>query len=146
MEIRSLERQIRRTVPHECATSRLKTRGFTLIELLIAVAVFAVVATTVYTRSGDSIRQLGALEERTLALWLAENELAMLRISRGNVDTPLPTGTNARQVTMGGREWRVEVRISDTTNPLLRRADVQVAHAESPTASLGSMTGFVGRY
>ena len=121
-------------------------RGFTLIELLIAVAVFAVVATTVYTRSGDSIRQLGALEERTLALWLAENELATLRVSRSNTDVPTPTGTNARQVTMGGRDWRVEVKISDTTNPLLRRADIGVARATTPDASLESLSGFIGRY
>jgi len=121
-------------------------RGFTLIELLIAVAVFAVVAITVYTRSGDTIRQLGALEERTLALWLAENELAMLRISRANTDAAIPTGDVARQVTMGGRDWRVEVRTSDTTSPLLRRADVTVALADAPSTPLQSLTGFVGRY
>ncbi len=125
---------------------RVEQRGFTLIELLIAVVVFAVVATTVYTRLGDSIRQLGALEERTLALWLAENELAMLRVARANVDAPIPTGTNTRERTMGGREWRLEVKISDTTNPLLRRADIGVARADNPEASLESLTGFVGRY
>jgi general secretion pathway protein I len=127
-------------------TQLFKQGGFTLIELLIAVVVFAVVATTVYTRSGDSIRQLGALEERTLALWLAENELAMMRVARANADAPIPTGTTTRDVTMAGRDWRVEVKISDTTNPLLRRADIGVARADKPEASLESLTGFVGRY
>jgi len=121
-------------------------RGFTLIELLIAVAIFAVVAVTVYTRSGDSIRQVGALEERTLALWVAENELATLRISRANSDTPMPTGTVDRQVTMGGRDWRVEVRVSETVNPWLRRADIGVSQAGTPESSLESLTGFIGRY
>ena len=138
--------QLRRSVPHERTTPRVKARGFTLIELLIAVAIFAVVALTVYTRSGDSIRQLGALEERTLALWVAENELTALRMSRLNSDAPMPTGTVDRQVTMGGRDWRVEVRISDTVNPFLRRADIDVAHSETPEASLESLTGFIGRY
>ena len=124
----------------------MRQRGFTLIELLIAVAIFAVVAVTVYTRSGDSIRQLETLEERTLALWVAENELAALRVSRSNIDTPMPTGTVGRQVAMAGREWRVEVKVSDTTNPWLRRADVEVARAEAPDASLESLTGFIGRY
>jgi general secretion pathway protein I len=125
---------------------RLGQRGFTLIELLIAVAVFAVVALTVYTRSGDVLRQLGALEERTLAIWLAENELATLRMARSNVDSPMPTGKQSRQVMMGGRDWTVDVRISDTTHPWLRRADVDVAHAESPDAIVSSLTGFIGRY
>src|SRR4249920_527233 len=114
MEIQSVASQLGRPFPHERATKRVSERGFTLIELLIAVAIFAVVALTVYTRSGDAIRQLGALEERTLALWVAENELATLRIARANSDTPMPTGTTDRQVTMGGRDWSVEVRVSDT--------------------------------
>ncbi len=121
-------------------------RGFTLIELLIAVAVFAVVAVTVYTRSGDVIRQLGALEERTLALWVADNELATLRLARLNNDAPMPTGSSGQQVTMGGREWRVDVKIGETSNPLLRRADIEVAHAETPESPIQSLTGFIGRY
>jgi general secretion pathway protein I len=141
-----MARQLGRIVPHERATPRVTGRGFTLIELLIAVAVFAVVAITVYTRSGDSIRQLGTLEERTLALWVAENELAAIRVTRSSSDTPMPTGTVGRQVTMGGREWRVQVKVTDTSNPWLRRADIQVAHAETPDASLETLTGFVGRY
>jgi len=120
--------------------------GFTLIELVIAVAIFAVVATTVYTRSGDTIRQLGVLEERTLALWLAENEIAMLRISRMNTDADIPTNTITHQVEMGGREWRVEVRTSETSNPMLRRADITVARSETPTSPVQTLTGFVGRF
>lgn len=141
-----MARLLRRRLSNGRATSRVKQRGFTLIELLIAVAIFAIVATTVYTRSGDTIRQLGALEERTLALWLADNELAMLRISRMNTDTEIPTGTITHQVEMGGREWRVDVRTSETSNPMLRRADITVAHSETPGSPVQTMTGFVGRY
>jgi len=139
-------RLVRRRLPNDRTTPRVKQGGFTLIELVIAVAIFAVVATTVYTRSGDTIRQLGVLEERTLALWLAENEMAMLRISRMNTDAEIPTNTITHQVEMGGREWRVEVRTSETSNPMLRRAEVTVARSETPTTPVQTLTGFVGRF
>ena len=141
-----MARLVRRRLPNDRTTPRVKQGGFTLIELVIAVAIFAVVATTVYTRSGDTIRQLGVLEERTLALWLAENEMAMLRISRMNTDAEIPTNTITHQVEMGGREWRVEVRTSETSNPMLRRAEVTVARSETPTTPVQTLTGFVGRF
>ena len=146
MEVGTLARCVGRAFPNERATPHLNDRGFTLIELLIAVAVFAVVALTVYTRSGDALRQLGGLEERTLTTWLAENELTTLRLKRLNADSPMPTGKASRQVTMAGREWVVAVKVSDTTHPWLRRADVEVAHADSPDTAVSSLTGFIGRY
>jgi general secretion pathway protein I len=138
-------RVVGRSVAHQ-RRARLKPRGFTLIELLVAVAVFAVVAVAVYTRSGDALRQLGDLEERTLALWLAENQLAAMRIGRANTEQPMPTGNDTRQVSMAGRDWLVSTRITDTTHPWLRRADVRVTHVDDPDHSIAVLTGFVGRY
>jgi general secretion pathway protein I len=139
-------RCIGRARPNERTTARLKARGFTLIELLVAVAVFAVVAVTVYTRSGDALRQVGGLEERTLTTWIAEDQLVMLRLARLNVDSPMPTGKNQQWVTMAGRKWAVDVKITDTTHPWLRRADIDVSHAETPDVVITSLTGFIGRY
>ena len=83
-----------------------RAAGFTLLELLIAVAVFAVVATTVYTRSGDTLSQLQMLEERTVATWIAQNELAAARIRQRIEDEPMRLGTNSKELVMGGRDIR----------------------------------------
>ena len=130
------------------SASARRAGGFTLIELLIALAIFAIVATTVYTRSGDVIRQTSGLEERTLATWLADNELAQLRMSRLATNQPLATGSQSRQVVMSGRNWTVTDKIVDTTNPWLRRVDIQISpqdaqRTQEPTYTL---TGFIGRY
>ncbi|NJN51897.1 MAG: type II secretion system minor pseudopilin GspI [Gammaproteobacteria bacterium] len=123
-------------------------KGFTLIELLIALAVFAVVATTVYTRSGESIRQLSVMEERTLATWLADNELALLRMSRLDVDQPMPTGSDERRVVMAGRDWTVRNVIEATSHPWLRRVEVEVLlePERGETRTVHTHTGFLGRY
>ena len=74
------------------------SKGFTLLELLIAVAVFAVVAVTVYTRSGDTLVQLQMLEQRTLASWIAQNELALARIRQVDNPEAISIGSNSRTV------------------------------------------------
>jgi general secretion pathway protein I len=126
---------------------RARARGFTLIELLIALAIFAIVATTVYTRSGDVIRQTSGLEERTLATWLADNELALLRMSRLATNAPLVTGTQTRQVVMSGRNWTVTDKVIDTNNPWLRRVDVAISPQDTRAQpATYTLTGYIGRY
>lgn len=123
-------------------------KGFTLIELLVGLAVFAVVAVTVFTRSGDTLSQLGVLEERVVARWIAENELAALRIARLNVDEAMATGTQRREVAMAQRDWLVSVVVSDTSYPLLRRVevDVQRERADGEHGRPENVVGFIGRY
>jgi general secretion pathway protein I len=123
--------------------------GFTLIEILVALAVFAVVAVTVYTRGGEVIRQTGALEERVIATWLADNEMALLRMARRAANDPLPTGSETREVVMASRRWDVTRRVADTTHPWLRRVEVEVSPVEdarTAQAPVYRLTGFVGRH
>ena len=47
----------------------VKARGFSLLELMVALAILAIVATSVYSRSGDAAVQLHGLERRTLGRW-----------------------------------------------------------------------------
>lgn len=56
--------------------------GFTLLELMIALAVLATVSIVVYGSGSDRVRQLYSMEQRTLARWTAENQLAKLRLQR----------------------------------------------------------------
>ncbi len=120
-------------------------RGFTLIEILVALIIFAVVAVSVYGRSGETIRQLGHMENRTLAHWLAQNQVAQMELEQLGSDAAIATGSKSRQLFMANREWRVNTEISNTSSPLLRRVEVKVYAGES-SDSVETFTAFIGRY
>lgn len=123
-------------------------RGFTLLELMIALAVLAVVSIAVFGRGGETVRQLGALEEKTLARWLAEDAVAQMRLARLAGAEPMRAGTDRRRVTRGERDWRVVAETTETSHPTLFRVEVAVyAIAEGrDVGPLDTLTAFVGRH
>lgn len=123
-------------------------RGFTLLELMVALAIVATVAATVFNRGGDAITTMISLEDRTLARWIAENEIASMRIRRMTTDEAIPVRTERRRVDYANRAWQVVVATSSTRHPLLRRVDVSV-FADTQAADavpIDVLTTFVGRY
>ena len=135
-------------------------RGFTLLELMIALAVLAIVSIAVLGRSGESARQLYGLEERTLARWVAENEIASMRLQRRVRATERPTqdarpegsnlplGSRRRLVVQGERRWRVVRETRSTSSPLLRRIEVSVYAVQDgrDIGPLDTLTAFVGQH
>jgi general secretion pathway protein I len=122
-------------------------QGFTLIELVVALAILAVVALTANTRTWDTLVQMQQLEARTLAGWVAENEMAALRVSSRSHGEPLPVGSQSRRHVMAGREWRVDVGVTATTHPWLRRVEIDVAELDD-TGEAGRghlLVGFLGQ-
>src|SRR5256885_498304 len=55
---------------------RRASRGFTLIEILVALAIIAVALAAGLRALSQSIDSAGALKQRTLALWVAQNRIA----------------------------------------------------------------------
>ena len=115
---------------------------------MIALAVIATTAVTVYTRSGDTLSQLYSMERRTLAHWVAENEIARLRLERIDDQEPIRIGRSSQRVTLGERIWLVETETKQTSHPLLRRVNLSVYAIDNDEAvgPIDSMTSFIGRY
>jgi len=56
--------------------------GFTLLEVLVALAIISVGLLSVSTALSRAITINEGLEERTVAVWIAGNKMAELRMSR----------------------------------------------------------------
>ena len=118
-----------------------KTRGFTLLEVMIALVVFAITAIALLFKSGQGITQSQYLEEKSYALWIAENTLTELRIKP---EWP-HLGEHSNEFTQFERQWSVQIDVSNTSEPSLRRINVQVSRVEDNKV-LSNLLGYIGQY
>lgn len=115
--------------------------GFTLFEVMVALAVFMVSVFALNRQVAQSIGSADYLEQKTVALWLAQDTLTSLR-TRAEWPALGQSSDSMRQL---GREWWVETRVSNTREPLLRRIDVRVG-LTGKEESLVTLHGFIGQH
>ena len=122
--------------------------GFTLLELLIALAILAIVSITVFNQGGDTARQLGGLEQQTFARWVAENEIAKLRLASRLADETLRPRSRRDRVSYGDRHWQVAEEVISTDHPWMHRVEISV-YALVDGREVGpvdTLVAFVGRH
>jgi len=115
-----------------------RASGFTLVEILVALLVLAIALAATARSLGAAIDTTGALRDRALARWVAEDRLTELELSGEWPALEVKEG----KATMAEREfvWRRET--SATPYARMRRVELSVllAGADAPIARL---TGFV---
>ncbi|MFJ5298116.1 type II secretion system minor pseudopilin GspI [Pseudomonas sp. NPDC088368] len=80
-------------------------QGFTLLEVMVALAVFALLATSVLSACQHVLQQSGVMRERVFAAWLADNHMTELRLQ------PPPTGSGRVIRVFAGQQWALEQRV-----------------------------------
>lgn len=115
-----------------------RVRGFTLIEVLVAMAVFAVAAMAVLNATGQHVNSLGALEEKTFASMVADNQLALFMLE----DKPVSSAKNGSEE-LAGRKWFWTIKPVATTDKILRAVDVIVWTDEKRQNSLVTVRAYV---
>ena len=121
-------------------------RGFTLLEVLVALAIFALIAASVLTASARSVRTASQLENKTLAMWVADNRLTELQLA----ETPPADGRDQGLVEFAGRRWSWQSEIQATSEPAMRRVTLWVAAEERGARgdlrerALVTLSGFLG--
>ncbi len=100
-------------------SDRADEAGFTLIEVMIALMIFGLLAATIQQVASGYMDHYRRLEGQTMATWIAQNQMAELRLQE-----EMPgTGESDQEISFGSYEWEVERTVSATEDPAMRRVD-----------------------
>lgn len=123
-------------------------QGFTLLELMVALAVLAVVATSVMTRNGETVNQLYQLERQTMALSMLSSHVARLRIEQLASDVPIRIGSRSEIFYFGDRTWEIVTNIGSTSVSTIRRIELEafLLQDDSGAIPVDKLIAFVGQH
>ena len=119
--------------------SRSMRDGFTLIEILVALALAAVALAAGMRALAQAADGAGTLKARTLAMWVAQNQLAAVQLA----PQALTREPSQGEATQAGIAFRWSIAVGATPNPAFRRVDISVAEAAAPDYALARLTGYV---
>jgi len=114
----------------------------TLIEVLVALAIVSMAVLVLARSGGQALDTQYELEQRTLAMWVADHVLAQIELS----DDAAP-GQRTGEMTMANRSWSWRAVIQPTPDEAMLRVDVVIedrddARVEGVTPII-IQTGFV---
>jgi general secretion pathway protein I len=125
------------------ASVLIRSQGFSLVEVLVALAIVALALSAVLGSSSAHTRNLTYLKEKTLAHWVASNQLIEAEL----VSDGWPAvGTRSGIEELAGHEWHWRRQISSATEidgKEMRRIDVAVYFDAKVKQSHAQVSGFI---
>ncbi|ACS85275.1 type II secretion system minor pseudopilin GspI [Musicola paradisiaca] len=119
----------------------MKQRGMTLLEVMVALVIFALAGLTVLRTTAQQSSMLSRLEEKTFAVWIAENQLAVLRLEKRQPETFWLEG----ETRFAGTIWYWRMLGADAGVDKVRSVDVEVRHEKDNGAADAVLRSYVIR-
>lgn len=121
-----------------------KIKAFTLLEVMIALAIVGVVTAGMYNIQSSQTRQLGYLENKTLAHWVAMNKLVEFQYFEA-----IPAqGEKYYDAKMAGLDWQIVATVSSTEFNALKQVAISVGlkpDSLKDFQSLATVTSLIGK-
>jgi len=122
------------------ATNR-RNNGFTLIEVMVALTIIAISLSALLSTSGTQASSAGYLKHKTLAHWVAVNELTQIRIAKEFPDL----GDKEGETTMANNDWYWVRTTKATEDENARQITFTLYSDEDRTQNLTSLIGYANR-
>lgn len=117
------------------------TKGFTLLEIMVALAVFSLCAATALKYTATQHHYLTLLSAKTSALWIAENQLELLKLEG---EWP-QIGAKQKTIRSHGQIWNADITVENTPHPYLRKIIISISK-QGDKSSIFSITTFLGKH
>lgn len=117
------------------------SRGFTLIEVMVALTIIAISLASLIKASGGHTRSAGYLKNKTLAHYVAINEITQMQIDKAWPDLGETDGSTE----LGGIEWswKREVKKTGDASDSIRGLKFTIYSDEDETRSFAQVQAFI---
>ncbi len=119
----------------------MKVRGMTLLEVMVALAVFAIAGLAVMKSASEHLVGLAYLEEKTLATWVAENQLVQQKLENR---WPRDSWVEGEEE-LAGKTWYWRYRGVATIDINFKALDMEVRTAPKGASPVTQLRTYVSR-
>ncbi|MFV7769979.1 MULTISPECIES: type II secretion system minor pseudopilin GspI [Shewanella] len=126
-------------MPNRSLLARRRATGMTLLEVIVALMVFAIAAVSITKSLGEQMANMPILEERTLAQWVASNQMVDARLEKKFPDLGRKDGSTE----LAGKEWYWRKEVVKTTDDNFRMIRISVSDDERYNRIIAQVSSYV---
>ena len=120
---------------------RTRCKGFTLLEVLVALTIVALSLGALISTSGSQATSAAYLKQKTIAHWVAMNEITQLQIEKAW----LSKGDTKGSTQMAGTEWFWTRTVKETEDDNSRQVELKIYLDEDREYSLTRLVAYLSR-